>query len=94
MSALDDKLNAHARIQLAEGELPEDLEVMLRLEGDLTEAQASTLKQVGVQVKGRMKNVVVANSRRDDLERLADCGFVKRIEVSQPLHDEGPAVDE
>jgi hypothetical protein len=88
MSALDDKLNARARIQMAVGELPDNLEIMVRLEGELTEEQASALKKVGCKVKSLMRNVVVASSRREDLERLADYGFVKRIEVSQPLHGE------
>jgi len=93
MSALDDKLNARARIQLATGELPEDLEVMLRLKSELTAEQEQALSDAGCELKSRAGNVVVARSPRDCLQRLANYPFVERIDVSQQLHQEdgGPS---
>lgn len=94
MKKLSRKLDARAQIQLATGELGDDLEVMLRLDKDLTSDQQRSLENAGCTVKSAHGRVVVGQSKRIALEEIAEQDLVQRIEVSRTLYQEEPTTDQ
>ena len=93
MTKLTKKLDALAQIQLAMGELPEEIDLMLRLDEHITEEQQEALEQAGCKLQVNRGKVVVGRSKRSSLPKIAEKEFVKRIELSKPMHAE-PGSDE
>ena len=93
MSFLDDKLDARARIQLETGELPEELELMIKVEETLSEVQRKTLADIGCRLMGEIGSVIVAKVKTDRLVLLAECAFVRRIEVARELFSDDTTFD-
>jgi len=94
MKKLSRKLDARAQIQIATGELGDDLEVMLRLDEDLTNDQQRSLENAGCTFKSAHGKVVIGQSKRIALEDIAELDFVQRIEVSRTLYQEKPTTDQ
>lgn len=88
MSKLSKKLDSRAQIQLMVGELEDDLELMLRLENDLTAEQKEILEQAGCAIQSETGRVIIGRSKRSALETIAEQEFVEHINVARPMHED------
>ena len=94
MTKLSKKLDSRTQIQLAIGELPDDLELMLRLDEDISKEQKEALVQAGCTLQTDKGKVIVGRSKRSALEKIAEHDFIQHIEVSRTLHEEPESEDE
>ena len=83
------KLDARTRRRLDRDELGEHCEVLLRTEAPPSESERLELDKLGVTTYAQVGNVISARIPSDRLMDLARLDFVRRIEISRDLYQEG-----
>lgn len=91
MNPLNEKLDSKSQIQLALGELTDDLMLLLKVEKELTKKQKKCLEDDGCVFLNTTGKIVVAKSSMEALEQIAKHAFIKRIEISKDLYLEDKA---
>lgn len=88
MSDWKRKLDARGRWYIEEEDAPETVDAMLRTERALGAAERQALVAAGASVHTESGDVLTIAVRREALPAVAALEFVKRIEISRPLHAE------
>jgi hypothetical protein len=89
------KLDPRGRRQLAEGTYTGTLEALIRTAAPVTPEQELALRQAGCEIRSIAGDVVsgrIADSMR--LEEIARLIFVRKIELSRPMYQEGSGANE
>jgi hypothetical protein len=89
------KLDARGRRQLAEGTHTGAVEALIRTEAPVTPEQELALRRAGAEIRsvaGDVLSAWIADIAR--LEEIASLTFVRKIELSRPLYQEGSSTHE
>lgn len=84
------KLDARGRRQVTEGIHTGAVEALIRTEAPLTPEQELELQQAGYEIRSAAGDVLsgwIADTAR--LEEIASLPFVRKIELSRPMYQEG-----
>ena len=88
------KIDARARRLLRRGKLEGDVEMLLTTAESPGEAEIATLADRGCKIDAVTRDVLSARSTVEHIEDIASLSFVRRIELSRPMHTEGSGEEE
>jgi hypothetical protein len=89
IKTLQKKLNAWGRHLLDKGDLSGEVEVLVRTEKPLSHPQHKEMRAVGYRSRSIVGNVLSGIIDVKDLEKIAEFDFVRKIEFSTPMFQEG-----
>lgn len=89
MKRVQKKLNAWGRHLLDKGDLSGEVEVLVRTEKPLSDPQRKEMTAVGYRSRSIVGNVLSGIIDVKNLEKIAEFDFVRQIELSTPMFQEG-----
>jgi hypothetical protein len=86
------KLAPNVRLRMSQTPAAENpqVEVLVRIMGDLEAAQRSQLESAGMQIRGLMGSIVVGVVGLRQIPSIAELDFVQYIELSSPVYPHAP----
>jgi hypothetical protein len=87
------KLAPNVRLRMGQVPATENpqVEVLIRVAGELEAEQRSQLETAGLQIRGLMGEVIVGVVGLRQIPRLAELDFVRYIELSSPVYPHSPS---